>query len=200
MRANLLGATSVLLTVVPRAGAQLLVGYGNSPYNPLCSESCLRSFSSLGLDCETLANDGAVPINHNSTDSNQTDHGDHSGGNRRRHVMAKTTPECFANNTPFLTSVAWCISTRCEEQGSVPDSLIEQHWDYWLTGTKGVVKPKWSYAESLARVNPTPPRVQLKQTDMMLNETSLVLPATYLAQWNVLGAVNHEMERESTYG
>ncbi|KAH7036005.1 uncharacterized protein B0I36DRAFT_421557 [Microdochium trichocladiopsis] len=177
-----------LLAVSPSACAQLLVGYGNSPYNPLCAEACLRSFSSLQLDCEFLS-------------ANNDDQPDHSGsGHSRRHAMMDTTPECFANNTPFLTSVAWCMSTKCAEQSGVPDSLVQHYWEYWITGTKGAVPPKWSYAEALAAVDPAPPVAELEPSNMMLNETSLVAPGTYLAQWNVLGAVNYEIERESTYG
>lgn len=166
--------------LAPVVGAQLLIGYGNHPYNPLCSESCLRSFSSLGLDCT------AMDMDHS--------------GLRRRHDMMPTTPECFAESTPFLTSVAWCMSTRCAEQGGVPDSLIQSYWEYWVTSSQGKVPPKWSYAEALAQVDPQPPAYQLLPTDDMLNVTSLVAPSVYLAQWNVLGAVNWESELESRYG
>ncbi|KAJ1327055.1 ferric-chelate reductase [Microdochium nivale] len=184
----------LLLAPAPAWAQVMLIGYGNSPYNPLCAEACLRSFSSLGLECEAPPS-VAPPSQNGST----TDHGE-GHGHSRRHTMAATTPDCFANNSPFLTSVAWCVSTRCVDQGGVSDSLIQQHWDYWITGTKGVVRPKWSYAQALAAVNPAPPTVQLERTDMMLNMTSLVPPGTYLAQWNVLGGVVDEAKIESTYG
>ncbi|KXJ88977.1 hypothetical protein Micbo1qcDRAFT_13730 [Microdochium bolleyi] len=186
------------LVLGPASGwAQLLIGYGYMPYDPLCAESCLRSFSSLGLNCEAVASTTPPPSQNGST---MPDHGDGHGGHSKRHDMAPTTPACFASNEPFLTSVAWCMSVHCPEQEGVTDAAIQKHWEYWITGTKGAVKPKWSYAQALAAVNPAPPKVQLTRADMMLNETSLVPPGTYLAQWNVMGGVQHESVVESTYG
>ena len=84
-----------------RAAAELLIGYGNMPYDPLCAESCLRSLTTYTLDCTHTAD------------------GDHS----HSHGPA-TSPECFASSTPFLTTVAWCMNTKCAEY-NIPVSKLQ---------------------------------------------------------------------------
>lgn len=159
--------------LITRAASSGIEGYGLTSYDPLCAESCLRSLSSLSLSC--------------------SEHGDGHG-----HMMTTvvTTPACRANDTAFLTSTAWCLSVKCADQYT---SKLEAYWERWVTGSKDVV-PKWTYSESLAQVDPRPPRHQVADTDMELNETVVVNPSTYLAQWNVLGGVRNEIRLESTYG
>ncbi|KAL7806811.1 ferric reductase-like transmembrane component [Trichoderma aethiopicum] len=147
----------------------LLEGFGRTSYDPLCAESCLRSFTSLMLPCTSM------------------EEGDMG--------MMTTPPSCRAESTPFLTSVAWCMSDKCV---GVPASKLEAYWEDWVTGDKGV-QPKWTYAEALAEVDPRPPKVQLSGSDTTLNATSIVAPTTYLSQWNVLGAVRDETAVESKY-
>ncbi|PTB77024.1 ferric reductase-like transmembrane component [Trichoderma longibrachiatum ATCC 18648] len=147
----------------------LLEGFGRTSYDPLCAESCLRSFTSLMLPC---------------TDMEEGDMG-----------MMTTPPSCRAESIPFLTSVAWCMSDKCV---GVPASKLEAYWENWVTGDKGV-QPKWTYSEALAKVDPRPPKLQLTGYDTNLNATSIVAPTTYLSQWNVLGAVRDETAIESKY-
>lgn len=155
------------------AGPLFLAGYGFSPYDPLCAESCLRSFSSLMLAC--------TPASH--------DHG-HSH-------MSATPPECYANDTAFLTSVAWCFYESCAEY-DVPISKLQRFWENTVTGSSSV-PPKWPYSVALANVDPSPPTYRLTSADTDLNRTSLVNPNNYLAQWNVLGNVAREALVESNY-
>ncbi|KAH8173486.1 ferric reductase like transmembrane component domain-containing protein [Sarocladium implicatum] len=112
------------------------------------------------------------------------------------HMGMFTPADCRANNTAFLTSVAWCLADKCSDER---DSVIQGYWEQQVTGSKDV-PAKWSYFEALAEVDPKPPGYQLSTEDMHLNETSLVDPDAYLKQWNVLGAVYHEMVVESRYG
>jgi hypothetical protein len=107
-----------------------------------------------------------------------------------------TEPSCRANDTAFLTSVAWCINTKCADEKA---SKIEGYWEDWLTGSKSV-PAKWSYAQALAEVDPQPPRYQLNMTDMVLNRTSIVEPIIYLKQFQSLGGSKHEMMMGSRYG
>ncbi|CEI67977.1 hypothetical protein FVEN_g7750 [Fusarium venenatum] len=159
--------------LVTRAAASGIEGYGLTSYDPLCAETCLRSLSSLLLSC--------------------SEHGDGHG-----HMMMAmvTTPACRANDTAFLTSTTWCLSVKCADQHV---SKLEAYWEEWVTGDKDVV-PKWTYSEALAEVDPRPPSYHIADTDMSLNETSVVNPDIYLKQWNVLGHVRHEIFLESTYG
>ncbi|PTB64869.1 ferric reductase-like transmembrane component [Trichoderma citrinoviride] len=147
----------------------LLEGFGRTSYDPLCAESCLRSFTSLMLPCTEME-------------------GDSMG-------MMVTSPSCRAENTPFLTSVAWCMSDKCV---NVPASKLEAYWEDWVTGDKAI-QPKWTFSEALFKVDPRPPVLELKSSDTTLNASSIVAPTTYLSQWNVLGEVRDETAIESKY-
>jgi len=144
---------------------QALVGFGLYTYEPVCGETCLRSFQGYMLDCTAMAH----------------------GGDGMMMGMMATTPECYGNDTAFLTSVAYCMSTKCPEWG-VRASKLEVMWEEQITGHLYIV-PKWSYGEALAHVNPSPPRYQLTKNDTSLNVTSIVDPKVYVAQWNILETV-----------
>ncbi|KAK4461312.1 ferric reductase-like transmembrane component [Cladorrhinum samala] len=162
------------LSACPASG-QLLAGYGFYPYEPLCAESCYRALSSYMLDCTPTA------AGH--------DH-DHGHG-------AATPPECYAANTPFLTTVAWCFHTKCEQNG-VPVSKIQWFWERSVTGSPSV-QAKWTYSTALDHVDPRPPASQLNDSHTYLNDTSIVSPVAYLKQWNVLGMVARENRVESKF-
>jgi hypothetical protein len=161
-----------LLAIASPAVAQMLTGFGSYPYQPVCAESCLRSFSSYMLDCTSMSHDDMM--------------------------MMTTSPDCLANNTAYLTSVAWCLNTKCSQAGERA-SGIESLWEREITGNKQVAA-KWSYGEALANVNPRPPKYQLTANDTSLNTTSIVAPTVYLAQYNVLSAVYRSAVIESAYG
>ncbi|KAI1045562.1 hypothetical protein LB505_013139 [Fusarium chuoi] len=77
----LLNSLSLLLALqVSSTYAQGLEGYGLTSYDPVCAEACLRSFTPLMLPCSSM----------------------HDG-----HMA--TPPACRANDTAFLTSVAWLL-------------------------------------------------------------------------------------------
>ncbi|KAG7285983.1 hypothetical protein NEMBOFW57_008279 [Staphylotrichum longicolle] len=109
---------------------------------------------------------------------------------------APRSNECYASNTPFLTSVAWCFSTKCAEF-NIPASTLQAFWEKSVTGSSKVAA-KWTYPVALAQVEP-PPTYQLNGSEPLLNVTSLVSPDTYLRQWNVLGMVAREGVVESKY-
>jgi hypothetical protein len=75
-----------------------------SPHDPYRAMSCLRSLSSLMLDC--------------------------SGGGETvgmHAIMTSTT--CWANNTPYLTSLAWCMYEQRSKHISIPNSKLETFWE-----------------------------------------------------------------------
>ncbi|KAL8308395.1 hypothetical protein RB597_000398 [Gaeumannomyces tritici] len=153
------------LLALPTAAQYHLIGLGYLPYDPLFAESCLRSLSTYTLGC-TLEMDMA---------------GGHGG-----HAMSMTPPECFAADDAFLTSVAWCLHSKCADSG-VPASKLESFWEQFVTGSAGRLPAKWTYTEALAAVDPRPPSRQPDASDYELNVTSVVNPVVYLMQWNVLG-------------
>ena len=57
MKARLLSLAAAWLTLIMPVPAQLLVGYGLFPYDPLCAESCLRSLTGYTLECTMPAMD-----------------------------------------------------------------------------------------------------------------------------------------------
>jgi len=160
---------------VPFSGA--LNGFPVNPYDPFCAMSCLRSLSSLMLSCSSM--------------------GDMVGM-----MMMTTQPACWAENTPYLTSLAWCMHTKCAEF-DIPSSKFELFWETQATGqgNAGVqsVPAKWSYSEALANT-PKPPKIQLSPVDEWLNDTSIVSPLIYQKQWNILTGVQRETKLENTYG
>ncbi|KAK0627938.1 hypothetical protein B0T14DRAFT_563702 [Immersiella caudata] len=168
-------AALLTASLTGQAAAQFLTGFGFYPYEPLCAESCLRSLSSYTLACTTPTQD-------------------HSGHDH----SSSTSPECYASDTPFLTSVAWCFSTKCAAESNIPVSTLQLFWEKFVTGTSKV-SAKWSYETALANVSPKPPTYQLGDADTGLNVTSIVPPDTYLAQWNVLGMVARENYVESKF-
>lgn len=163
------------LAGVPFQGA--LNGFPANPYDPFCAMTCLRSLYGLTLSCS-------------------------SKGDTIGMMTMTTTSACWAENTPYLTSLAWCMHIQCA-QYDIPNSKFELFWETETTGQSSAgqigVPPKWSYAESLGKI-PTPPKAQLTPDDTWLNETSLVPPLVYEEQWNILTSVQDETVHENTYG
>ena len=149
-------ATSVL------AGTRFsgtLHGFPVNPYDPLCAMSCLRSLYGLTLSCSSM--------------------GDTVGM-----MSMVTTSACWADNTHYLTSLAWCMHTRCAEY-NIANSKLEYLWETKSTGQSDAgeigVPAKWSYSEALTNIA-SPPMIQLTPTDEWLNDTSLVSPLVYQKQ------------------
>lgn len=66
-------------------------------------------------------------------------------------ITFPTSTECYANDTPCLTSLAWCARTKCP-QGAVMPSKMEyfqgqQAKVQKATGVRAV-PAKWSYDEA----------------------------------------------------
>ena len=171
----LLKTSILVLGGAPFQGA--LNGFPANPYDPYCAMSCLRSLYTLELSCS-------------------------SKGDTVGMMTGMTSSACWAENTPYLTSLAWCMHTKCAEY-KIKDSKLEHFWETEATGQSSAgeigVPPKWSCSETLANI-PNPPTVQLTPADKSLNDTSLVPPLVYLEQWNVLTAVQRETVLENTYG
>ena len=174
MKARLPSLAAAWLTLIAPVPAQLLVGYGLFPYDPLCAESCLRSLTGYTLECTMPA----------------MDHGD------MMMMSSSTTPDCFASDTAFLTTVAWCFNTKCAEF-NIPVSKLQFYWEKFVTGSSKV-PAKWTYPIALSKVT-SPPTHVLNSSDTDLTVTSIVSPDMYLKQWNVLGMVARENVVESKY-
>ncbi|KAF2791559.1 hypothetical protein K505DRAFT_419063 [Melanomma pulvis-pyrius CBS 109.77] len=150
-----------------------------NPYYPFCAMTCLRSISSLTLSCSTM-----------------------EGGTLG--MMKMLTPSaCWAENTPYLATLAYCMHEKCAEYNNTIAEL-ENFWETQATGQSNAgqtgVPPKWSYSESLANVSASPPTTVLDAKDTSLNVTSLVNPLIYFKQWNILTSVQRETAQENVFG
>ncbi|KAJ3052586.1 hypothetical protein HK097_006022 [Rhizophlyctis rosea] len=104
------------------------------------------------------------------------DHGE--GG----HHMAMSSPECLGNDSAFLTTLAWCMKTACDNDGiSVPKR--EEFWATKVTGDESVL-PKWPYTQALLEIK-TPPTVVYNASELM-NQTVLLAPEVYAMQSNFM--------------
>jgi hypothetical protein len=153
---------------------QALTGYGYYPYDPLCAAACLRSLQGYMLECTDMS----------------------GGGDDMMMGMMSTSAECYGEDTPYLTSVAYCMSTKC--QRDIKFSQLQLFWEEQITGHLDI-PPKWTYEQALTHADPSPPLYQLTSNDNSLNTTSIVNPVIYLAQRNALSAVYRESALESTY-
>lgn len=141
---------ALLLTLVLPEPSLALIGHGIEMYNPLCAFSCRAAIASAMLTC--------------------SDH-DMAGGAHSGHGgSGATTPDCRASDSPFLTTLAWCIGTTCAES-KVEAWKLEKYWREKTTGDKAVA-PKWTLGQALEEVT-EPPTRELGE-DEMLNFTAQV--------------------------
>ena len=82
------------------AGDIGVVGLGRTVFKPLCCYSCLGSFWGLHLSCTEA---------------------------QRHSAQRGSTPHCHSTNTAYLTSLAYCIETKCAAD-NVSLSETEQCW------------------------------------------------------------------------
>lgn len=169
----LTAAWLVCLFTNPVFGA--LVGYGIYPYSPYCAYSCDRSLSTLNLACST-------PMTmHDGMDMGS----------------GTTSPQCRAGDTPWLTTLAWCMHIHCAEH-NLSIAELETFWEKQSTEDP-TVTAKWSYSTTLINIARPPTRV-LTAVDESLNFTALVDPVVYEGQYNALWTVQRENVVESSFG
>ncbi|KAL1894907.1 hypothetical protein Sste5346_005594 [Sporothrix stenoceras] len=185
---------SSFLSPTSAFNAGALTGFPVNNYDPYCAMACVRSLNGLMLSCSsTIGSGGMVGM-----------------------MDFATSSACWASNTPFLTSLAYCMIVQCAIDEfslgeDIPASKFEWFWETEATGQISVgavmVTPKWTYAQALVEAqaivsnSSTSGGLPTLEADAMwLNTTSLVSPATYRAQWNVLVAVQEETTKENRYG
>jgi len=83
-------------------------GFPARAYDPICATACLRSLNTLTLNCS-------------------------SSGYTLGMVTFATDAACFAEDTSFLESVAWCALVQCTGQ-NITNSEMEYFWEQQVTG------------------------------------------------------------------
>lgn len=93
-----------------------------------------------------------------------------AGGAHSHGAGGPTTPECRAEDTSYLQTLAWCINEQCAPF-NVKTSKLEWYWEKKATGSPTAI-PKWTYGEAL--LNVTVPPTEMVGEDEMLNFTAKV--------------------------
>jgi len=143
----------------------------SSVYDPNCAFACRDIFASAMLTCS----------GH-----------DHASG-AHSHDQGATSPDCYASDSSWLTTLANCINATCAD---VVPWKLEKYWTERVTGRFTGVEPKWTYQETLARLQGTERPMRLWEEDEMLNFT-----ATFEKDiWeSTRGALEHFENAERTH-
>ncbi|KAI2607205.1 ferric reductase like transmembrane component-domain-containing protein [Hypoxylon fragiforme] len=149
-------------------------------YHPTCAFACHDALSSYQLNCSTS-------LNHTMT-------GGHLGDTSMPAFI--TSPDCYATDDNFLSSVAYCISTHCSHE-SVSD--IEHYWNAFLVGRiPDQPIPKESYSTALQHAVPSP--VTVADPTSLLNTTTLVSEYIYTAIYNSDSYFEQMETRQNDFG
>ncbi|KAK4203631.1 putative ferric reductase transmembrane component [Triangularia verruculosa] len=156
-----------------------LVGFGLHPFKIYCASACHWALQSYPLECSAKAPKGF-------------------GG------WVATSSPCKANDTAYLTTLAWCIHVKCGESRRM--SELQSFWETDATrdmidfkNRSPPVPAKWSYEESLQQIV-TPPTEEPANTSTVLDFTALVPEDEYQSQFNTAWGVTNEQELGANYG
>ncbi|KAK4176575.1 putative ferric reductase transmembrane component [Triangularia setosa] len=156
-----------------------LVGFGLHPFKIYCASACHWALLAYPLECS----DKSVKAFLGWT---------------------ITSSECKANDTAYLTTLAWCLYDKCGETRRM--SELQGFWETEATrdmlqfGNRSKPLPaKWSYEETLQQIA-EPPTKEPANTTTVLNFTALVPEDEYQAQFNTAWGVTNEQELGAKYG
>ncbi|KAF5627268.1 ferric reductase Fre2p [Fusarium tjaetaba] len=169
----LLVALLPLLVCSTNAYKTGLMGYGQSWYDPPCAYACRAVIGSAPLDCPSM--------DHHSTGTSEHSHG------------GSPLAPCIATNGDFLRTLAYCLSTWCED---VSASKLEAYWAQQATGDK-TVSAEWTYGAALANLTGSPKRTYT--AGETLNYTALTADADYQYQYDFNVFFDWEEAVQSTY-
>jgi hypothetical protein len=116
------------------------IGMGITMYKPNCAFACRGVIEMAMIDCDE------------SHDHDDMDMGGMAMA-KRHGDDEMITPDCRAMSKPFLSTLAYCLSTNCPSD--TPAWVLEKYWEAQATGDPEV-EPMWNYEQSLMMVNGTP--------------------------------------------
>ena|ERR1700753_1848277 len=157
-------APVLLATVVAARSREFhgLIGLGAKLYDLPCGTACYEGIAFNPLVCTPKTSNG------------------HS--HSHKHAREPTTPSsCFAADSSYLTTLAWCIKQNCP---NVETWKIEKFWRHYAVNRKIFPVPpvpKWTYQESLQNINETP--TQMMGMNTLLNKTMTVNNQKYELAW-----------------
>jgi hypothetical protein len=155
---------TLLVTLVTAKSREFhgLTGLGAKLYELPCGTACYEGVAFNPLICTP-----------NTSKSHSHDH--------RRPKEPTTPSSCFATDSSFLTTLAWCIRQNCP---NVEAWKIEKFWNHYAVSRKIFPVPpvpKWTYQESLQNINETP--TQMMGMDTLLDKTMIVNSEKYTLAW-----------------
>lgn len=159
--------------VAPCLASIGLTGIDSFPNMPFCANACYSSLASYRLDCSEI----------------QGDPNDH-------HALVITTAECRRDNYDFLTSVAWCLSTKCKEYDDLSVGEIETFWGKTVTSDP-TVQPIWPYSVALANITQEP-TVVLGHGGTI--NTTVVTPEFWHVLYGTYSTLYHEGWNMNVFG
>ncbi|KAK1961648.1 ferric reductase like transmembrane component [Colletotrichum sublineola] len=163
---GLLALSYLIANVYAQTGSGI-IGFGISLYPDLCCQACHDSLSSLYLNCTNFSS---------SMDMSGMEGMSMSGMDMQ---MGTTSPDCYASNTPWLQTMAYCIQKNCNAHGYPADKQAKCFSNQAVGGA-----PSPTFEESLPSVAPT---TELASDAKWLNKTSLVNQALYDSTYGTNG-------------
>lgn len=151
-----------------------LIGYGISMYKPLCAFICRDVLSSSMLNCSAPMDNAEMDMDMDSA----------------------TSPECYATDNVFLETLAYCMSTHCQD---IAVWELEKYWRANVAGTQlNQPVPKASYQQALANITTEP-------TDTLvigekLSKTMVISHEDYTSSYNAHGVFEKMEVTHETYG
>lgn len=153
-----------------------LIGYGISMYKPVCAYACRASITNPLICDNTIDHDMAMDAASMAMDT--------------------PSPACYANNDPFLQTLAYCMYIHC---ANVSVSVLESYWELNVAGRQQhQPSPKESYQEALESLA-RPPTLILN-TSAVLDIASLVEEETYSSNHNTLRVFEAVETSHERYG
>ncbi|KAF4437388.1 hypothetical protein F53441_13065 [Fusarium austroafricanum] len=158
------------LSLLPFTSATVpLEGLGRDSYPVPCAQACTWAVPRT-LECPEYA-----------------------GMTAEERAEAYPSPACYANDTSYLTTIAYCIDKHCEK--GIAPWKIENFWETLMI-YEGPL-PRYSYPEALALVK-TIPKVMVPE-ETVLNRTILIDDDAYLGQINGVNQYRIVAKNESVY-
>ena len=152
-----------------------LIGYGISMYKPRCAYACRDVLSSSTLNCSEHM---------------------HMSEGMEMHMGSETSPECYAGDDAFLQTLAYCMSTHCQ---NVAVWRLERYWNMNVVGKQAAQPlPKATYQQTLANMTTNPVSPVVMGED--LNQAMMVSDEDYLGSYNAQGVFEQMERNHETYG
>ncbi|KAF5535262.1 ferric reductase Fre2p [Fusarium phyllophilum] len=162
------------LSFIPSASATVpLEGYGRDDYPVPCAQACSYAMP-YNLDCPEYA-----------------------GMTAEEKAAAYPSAACFANDTSYLTSMAYCIHTYCPK--NVKIYKIEYFWEVKMIYDSEALTIRWPYPEALAQVNTTTAPKPLSPEETVFNRTISIDSTTYQSYMNGVKGYKAVAKNESMY-